>query len=199
MLPTLAIDPGATGGAVYLDADGRTVLGAWHWVRRKRKAGTVYVLRSVVVGHELPVVGYEHLGSVGLAMFDATAGTWPVLLVCEGLFLPRPPAGATKAVMDRHMGQCRSVLTLAESAALVYGPNLTNASELLRPTAATWRPAVLGLPANASSDLAERMAIQLAGATMTGLGELGSDPHVAEAAAMARWGWVQQRQAQGAM
>jgi len=196
MIPTLAIDPGATGGAVYLDADGRTVLGAWHWVRRKRKAGTVYVLRSVVVGHELPVVGYEHLGSVGLAMFDATAGTWPVLLVCEGLFIPRRKRGEQEA---KYTGRVRSTLELAESAALVYGPNLTNASELLRPTAAVWRPAVLGLPANASSDLAERMAIQLAGATMTGLGELGSDPHVAEAAAMARWGWVQQRQAQGAM
>jgi hypothetical protein len=51
------------------------------------------------------------------------------------------------------------------------------------------------VPANCASSLAEEKAVELCTRARPplaeGLGELAQDPHVAEAAAICRWGWLQ--------
>lgn len=200
MIPVLALDPGLTGAAVLLSPDGKTVLCVWRWIQRKRVGGTVYVVtgrwvgvtgrRGVVEdGGELSTlhgVG-EHIREIA-----AMASPGRYLCVVEGLFIPRRRKGENPKAFG---GRVASTLTLAEATALVYGPLLPGSTALLRPKSSVWRPAILGLRPNVSSDIAERTAIALVRATMTGLGDLGADPHVAEAAVMSRWGWVQQQQA----
>ncbi len=53
------------------------------------------------------------------------------MLVVEGLFVPR--------------SRSNGVISLAESAVLVYGPLLDGAEPAYRPQASVWRPVVLGL------------------------------------------------------
>ncbi len=56
------------------------------------------------------------------------------MLVVEGLFVPR--------------GRSNGVISLAEPAALVYGPLRDGAERVYRPRASVWRPVALGLPAS---------------------------------------------------
>ena len=67
----------------------------------------------------------------------------------------------------------------------------------MRVVASAWRPLILGLPASVSSDVAEQTAIRVLSGRrplISGLGELAKNPHVAEAAMIARFGWVKQRE-----
>ena len=190
MRPVLAIDPGATGAGALLAADGATVLACWSWVERKRKAGTVYAVEGrwcrLADSRELDTL---HAVGAWMALQARTADAEGYVLVVEGLFVPRRRRGQDEG---KHAGQVRSTLTLAESTGMLMGPLLESSAELHRPSAGTWRPAVLGLASNVSSDIAERVARNLVKATMQGQGRLGENPHVAEALCMARWGWVQQ-------
>lgn len=186
-LPTLAIDPGATGAAVLLDGDGKTVLwaGAWKEVQRKgERAWTVRdhedAMHSGTV-HRLHAVGSWVADAVEngrpLAFYAGRQPRWH--LVVEGLFAGK---------------NWRSAMTLAESAALVYGPcSERSVGEIMRPLASVWRPAMLRLPPNANAAIAEVWAVQAASVCMD-LGRLQENEHACEAAWMARWGWVQMRE-----
>ncbi|MCK5495414.1 MAG: hypothetical protein V3S93_02505 [Methyloceanibacter sp.] len=180
--PVIGIDPGADGGAVILQADGQTALDAFRW----RKGVGGYNVRSIY-GPSTKVPTLAHVGDR-----IARAFGHKVWLGVEGLFVPRPNPGH----LHVHPGQIRHVLTLAENAALVYGPMLGKAERVERPTAAVWRPAILGIARNASSKSSEAAAIaactKMRPPIVTGLRDLGEDPHVAEAACIARYTWLAQ-------
>lgn len=197
---TLGIDPGLEGGAVLLHPGGSVAVAAWRWRRPKGRNPQGFYVQTIEGG--LPLGGTPHrdgtrrvgtLHEVGELLRNRLSGL--VVLVLEGLFVPRRRGGQT---MQAYHGRIRHVLTLAEAAAEVAGPVKARAVEVYRPTAAEWRPSVLGVARTASSDLSERVACQAMQASrplVAGLGPLASDPHTAEAACMARWGWVQQQQA----
>lgn len=204
MIPVLGIDPGKVeGGAVLLASDGKTALAAWHWIERRRKAGNVYVVREQW-GDDFDscdVSTLHHIGEGLRRITTSESGAFD--LVVEALFVPRLPGSALAGRMSRaevqtFMGKARRVHALAEAAALVYGPCLAYASgPPLRVLASAWRPLILGLPASVSSDVAEQTAIRVLSGRrplISGLGELASNPHVAEAAMIARFGWVKQRE-----
>ena len=203
MIPVLGIDPGKVeGGAVLLAADGKTALAAWHWIERRRKAGNVYVVREQW-GDDLDscdVSTLHHIGEGLRRITTSESGAFD--LVVEALFVPRLPKSALAGRMSRQevqtfMGKARSVHALAEAAALVYGPLTPYGAHLVRPLASAWRPLILGLPASVSSDVAEQTAIRVLSGRrplISGLGELAKNPHVAEAAMIARFGWVKQRE-----
>ena len=186
----VAIDPGDDGGAVVGEPDkGKHALGVFRWRKSEAKSGGYNLSRS-----GRPTVRVLTLHDVGQAIADFV-GARGCFLVCEGLFVPRPPVNMAKHG-KKYTGQVRHVLTLAESTALLYGPCLPRAVKLLRPTAAVWRPEILGLSPNASSDLSEKRAImamtQARPPLVAGLGEWATDPHVAEAACIYRWGHLRQ-------
>lgn len=214
LLPVVAIDPGHEGACVVLAADGKTAVATFAWIRRKRKAGPVYVVdygRSDWDGKQVEFE-FDDLNQVGRRIArevnapDSMA-TDSHLLVVEGLFVPRPSQAAALDLARprrqqgfaggagaKYLGQVARVLKLAEAGALVAGPLLSGAVSVERPTAGKWRPAILGLPANASSDDAEALAIRMMTAAkpplVAGLGDLARNPHVAEAACIAKWGHV---------
>ena len=205
MIPVIGIDPGKLeGAACLLAANGTEALAAWHWKLRKRKGGDVYevaIQRGVVEDWDTQLdlhrVGRRIRDDIGYVPCSVYA------LACEGLFVPRLPAAATRRALTAKeihvfMGKARRVHALAEAAALVYGSCLPSASTVYRPLASEWRPLVLGLAANVSSDIAEATAIRMLSGrspVVTGLGELAKNPHVAEATFIARAGWVKQREA----
>lgn len=180
-LSTLGVDPGRTGAACLLGPDGRTVLRWWTWCYRRRKAGDVYVVEEGERGGTPPPRReIWTMGGVGTLIAGHPAIRGPVLVVLEQLFVPRAASPA-------------SFLTLAEDTGELKGA-LRGAGEVVRALASTWRPAVLGLPRNASSDASEAAAMAACrGGLVRGLEDVVS-PHLAEAACLARWGWVQQRQ-----
>lgn len=201
-VPVLGVDPGATGGAVLLDRTGTRALAAWRWrPSRSRKTSDLY-LQTVVGGQLLEGTsradGIERVSGqheVGQAL-ARVALLEPYLLCLEGLFVPRPRQGQPTG---KHLGQVRSVLTLAESTGELAGPLRQGATKVLRPTAAQWRHAVLGLHTRTSSDHAEEVALRAMRGRpplVADLGELVGDPHVAEAACIARWGWLQTKDGQ---
>jgi hypothetical protein len=188
--PVLGVDPGNEAGAVVLlDPDGRTVRAAWTWRRLKRRLGDVWRLDDHLGGtltcHDL-VEAAETIRR-DLALVLAELGAKQVDLVVEGLFVAQ---GGKLNV--------QSVLPLAESAGILLGclAGLA-AGAALRPRASEWRPVVLGLGTNTPAAQAEAVAVRMGLAAFDGLGELAQVGHVAEAAWMARWGWVQARPHRG--
>lgn len=203
--PVLGVDPGHEGAAVLLAADGRRALTALSWRRLERKGGAVYeVSRLAVADDVLP-----SLHAVGVAIVararevlqyePAPSSSDPRLyrLAVEGLFA-RPG-------LELH-----GVVSLAEATGELLGALRGLALETLRPKASTWRPAVLGLPANGASvdaelaawralavgrpPLLEGLDVWLARTTITHRSvrrEHPAWPHVVEAACIARWGWAQ--------
>lgn len=182
---TLAIDPGHIGGAVLLDPTGRRVLLAWAWARSERIGGTVYRLRR----QHGTTIEPATLHDVGERIRKDMAQLCPEYhLVVEGLFCP---AQGEHEELHKYLGRVSRVIELAQAAALVYGPLLSEAAQVDRPLASQWRPEVLQLSGSCSSDLAEERAMAaLSGdrPLVVGLGELAHDPHVAEAACQAVWG-----------
>lgn len=203
MSHVVAIDPGHTGACVVLHENGRLGLLAFGWKKRQRKYGRVYVLTDSTGNKQT----LESLHEVGQCIAVALRHVLDYLLVVEGLFVPRPsPRAAADLARPRrqqrrdgpgakYLGQVSSVFRLAEAGALVTGPLLSRAvGDVERPLASKWRPAILGLPANCSSDESEALAIRMVTEArpplVSGLGELGRNPHVAEAACQARFGHV---------
>lgn len=181
--PTLGGDPGHEGAATLLAGDGRHVLGWWLWrphVAREDGQGT-YGLWDWQASEWTELPSLHAVASV-IAMDAEDLGGHGIVVAMEGLFVPpyRPPAG---------------VLSLAEATGELLGP-LRGLGEgtPLRPLASTWRPSVLGLPRNAASEVAERAAVVYAQRVLVGLEE-AVNPHLAESACIARWGWVQGQQA----
>lgn len=181
---TMAIDPGHDGAAVLLDGSGRRAVGAWGWHRREPAAG-IFVWDVVPFGLYHP--GWDRpmpsLHAIGVVLADACLElAAPFHLVVEGLFVPkdREPEGA---------------LTLAEEAALVYGPLFDGAATLSRPLASTWRASVLRPRWGRSSKEAEAAARQgcIERGIAPSLGSLLDNPHVCEAAMMAVWGHADRR------
>lgn len=203
--PTLAIDPGkGAGAAVLLDTDGRTVLGAWAWKERQQDKRAIWRVQARRGPHadeldEDPRTLAE-LGRL-IRWYAAHALTElaedPLMasaawhLVVEGLFV----------------GNARSSMILAESAALVYGPLLepaVNASELQaggwRPMANSddgtgWREVLIGPAGRRSRSWWDRRARLLLPQLVdqATLGELVDNQHVVDGTYLARWGWVEQR------
>lgn len=201
MTAILGVDPGADGGAVLLDPTGRRAVVAWSWRQRKRRGAVVYVLEVVEGGASAAAPTPRDTVHGVARTLQRAAKAQPYALSLEGLFVPRPPNGLVcrrgEKRTEAFLGRSRHVITLAETTGQLLGPLASHAEAVWRPTAAVWRTDILGLPRNISSDAAERVAV----AAMEGLipmvadlGELSCDPHVAEAAAIARWGWVQQQQ-----
>lgn len=173
--PILGMDPGHTGAAFLLSPDGRRSLGAWYWRRMEgRTVRPPYVLQSTVAPDceraSLHAVGCDiawHLHELGLA---------PALCV-EGLFVHPELSKETAIELGRTVG-------------LLTGPLLGVVSaQLPSPVARTWRPAVLGIPSNSSSEKADAAALRWV-VTMglaESLGALAAIPHVAEASAISEW------------
>jgi len=190
--PIVGIDPGRDGGAVILAPDGRHVMAAFRW---RHSASNWFNLRSVAANVAGPAVRVSSLGEVGAAIARRVpAGC---VLVVEGLFVPRVPKGRKPDA--KYLGQVARIVTLGEYAGQVFGPASCRAVMTLRPTAGEWRATILGIPANSPSKFAEAHAIQALTKArpplVVGLGDLATDPHVAEAACIARWGWLKARQA----
>lgn len=179
-LPTLGVDPGRTGAACLLATDGRTVLRWWTWQHRVRKAGDVYVTEGSS-DHGAYTYLYS-LHDVASAISDELDGVLPgsLRLVVEGLFVPR--------------GRTNGVMSLGEITGELMGPLRVHAvGDVLRPTAGTWRPAVLGISPTTRAEPAEQEALRVVRAGLVrGLEDVVS-PHLAEAACLARWGWMQQQ------
>lgn len=184
-LPTLGVDPGHTGGAVLLEPSGLDVRMVTAW-RRTRRKGHPYIVtqrfrasggRWVQMDHVV-----SHLGAVGRVLAGVLTADGAALC-CEGISLHRKAAPATAIELGRTVG-------------LLTAPLLDRVSAVLdEPLASQWRPAILGLPGNASSDDSEKAARSLIVAQRieARFGLLLDDGHVAEAFAIARWGWAQQR------
>ena len=191
LLPIVSVDPGHDGGAVVLEASGRHAVAAVRWRRNPRG----YLVRDLAGPSrkvpDLPSVGRVISRAIGPRRFR---------LIVEGLFVPRPPKtlnAADRKAVDRYTGQVRHLLELAEAAALVYAQLVDERVEQFdRATAAVWRPAILGIPPNSPSKFAEEHAVRAVTKVrpplVDGLAELATDPHVAEAACLARYGWTLQ-------
>ena len=197
--PTLSIDPGKDGGGVELDM-GRRVRSAWKWRTRDRKAGRVVVLEAIFdplqSGGSQHVWELPNVAAVGRTIATTLEGMrrnplGRYCLVVEGLFVPRNRDG--KLSKKAFLGRVRHTVTLGETTGMIMGPLLPLAGEVLRPTAAEWRPLVLGLKRNVSSKIAEDVAKRACSPAsssplVVGLGYLGDDPYVCEAACMGRFG-----------
>lgn len=181
--PVIAIDPGKSG-ALVRSPDCRKADAVLWWRELRRKAGKVIKVEGHVDGvpfdFETDDAAEAHRAAV-LAAF-----TQPSHLVLEGLFVPRRVRGQSPAA---YMGRIRHTMALAELAGACRGS--CSPLTLQRPTAAVWRPAVLGLAPNVSSAKAEELAVRVMTSRLPpieGLGDLARNPHVAEAACMVRFG-----------
>jgi hypothetical protein len=176
---TLGLDPGHDGGSVLQDSAGRPVA-CWSWRQRKRKGVVIFL---VVESSPAPCPPRElgSLAGVG-SLLDERVSRWSsggLHLVVEGLYVD----SASRA---------QAALELARAVGWLTAAVIQRSLSVAQPRARVWRPAILGCPPNASSDLAERIALIRWQARWDG--ELLDDPHVAEADAMASWGVMQRRQ-----
>lgn len=173
----VGIDPGHNGGAVCL-VDG-VARHAWRWRRYGRKRPPSYVVSGEP--------GTRRLHCVIEGIVDLAETHRPHVIgiaSVEGLFVHR----------DRTNG----VLELAETTGKVLGVLEAYVDTIVRPLASEWRPRVLGLRGNVASDLAESTAVAalnakrgiVEGWTANIPAELRRDPHVCEAACIARFAMV---------
>lgn len=182
---TIAVDPGATGGAVLLAPDGRTVLDWRVWSTLAR-------------GFRLRGPGLEPKWlSWQSGLGEELAQLWgPARVVVEGLFVAH---GSSKAAK----GKRRSLLPLAEAAGELMGPLRRVAiGPILRPTAQReWRPAILHVPADCSAHEAEERAVNWARRNLRWVDPLpnaltyAEEGAVSEAACMASWAVLQTQEA----
>lgn len=175
----LAIDPGRTTGAAAW-GDGRVVRG---WAEWRTRDGAIE-LRGNGSGW---TGSWATLHEVGVALATWVRGPGDLVLVVEGLFVGPNP---------------KTALGTAEAAALVYGPCLGQASQLLRPVAngrgTGWRDVVLGrLPARhlrgprggtrRKAAAWAQYALEVAPTLLGWEQPMPRSEHVAEAALMMRW------------
>lgn len=175
---TLGLDPGHSAGACLVDARGLPVA-CWAWHRLERKRGDVYRLDSGTGSS----VETRTLAGVGLwlARLVGEVSPEPRHLAVEGLFMPLD--------LDR----APSVIELARTVGWLTAGLAEDALSVVQPTAAVWRPAILGCAPNARSEAAERLALMRWRSAWKGL-HLRTDPHVAEAFAIASWAVMNRRQ-----
>lgn len=182
----LGVDPGHDGAAVCL-VDGRAKY-AWRWRRYGRKKPPTYLVEHNDPRGAFPTRHGSHMGLVAARIAracdeEASGGPHLLHIAVEGLFVGRNPAGSIAG---------------AETAGKMLGEfEMHVVRPILRPKASTWRPIVLGLPENASSDLSEATAIQalnLKRGIIDGWMDLPkalrTDPHVCEAGAIARYAMI---------
>lgn len=196
-LHTLSLDGGADGGCTLLDPTGRQGLGGWGWHLRPLKSGDRYVLSSTTVSFTREEGNLHEIGRiVRLEAYDLGAKVYH--LVVEDQYLPAPTAEdlETREAVNRYLGRLKRVCTLSAYAALVYGPLLPAAASVSTYMASEWRSVILG-SGRLSSSAAEEKAVELCTRgrprIADGLGQLAQDPHVAESACLARYGWLLQR------
>lgn len=196
----LGLDPGASGGAVLLSPDGRRVLAAWAWSQCQRELADAWLLQTTLHGRVRELQDLAEVGEeIAADLRQGYRLPERYQLVVERLFLPSFPSTEPleREAIRRHLGRCASVLQLAESAALVFGPLLRCAERLHRVYASRWRAAVLDLQPGVDGDEAEDKAIERCReGLVVGLGALVTNGHVAEAACMARWQWEIENPAQ---
>lgn len=177
----LGVDPGHSGGAVLL-RDGEHVERAWAWRRRSRKAGKIYELRSVGE-HSWRIEGeFPRL---------ADAMCW-VLGDC-----PKPYDLVVEGLLPHRKSSAQSLISLGEATGVQVGVFTQGAQRLWRPVASEWRRR-LGLGVGRA--WSEPHAVAEAEARW-GLFSGWDRPrnksaealrgHVAEAAWMARFGWLE--------
>jgi hypothetical protein len=189
--PVLGIDPGHDGAAVLLDEAGDPVWAArWRSLDRGKGKGQtphrVYRL-DLQVGRDNEIVSSEHrtLAGVG-AELPRWVHPWQVHLAAEGLFVFSMARQSAAIELGRTVGWLTAGL---REDALSYD----------EPSAAKWRPSVLGCQRHAKSDEAERLALLRWRARWSGA--LATDAHVAEAECIAwyRRGVLQLERAQLAL
>jgi len=135
---------------------------------QQRKAGVIWTLK----GRYGDGVIIRSLGSVADCINAVAAGR-PFLIVAEDLF-----------------GRGRTLQRLAESTGEILGGiRAETPMNIVRVGASTWRPAILGCSARTSSDRAEELALKYVQDNIKGLGQLETNPHVAEAVSIAVWGY----------
>lgn len=177
----LGIDPGHDGGACLLEPSGRRSRRAWTWHRTRRSVQpydfcTDDAERQPFEGQQPTLYG------VGCAIArELQQLPWPVALIVEGLSVHRKASPDVAIELGRTVG-------------LLTGPLLPSISRVLAsPLASSWRPVVLGIAGNASSEDSERAARRMCEATglSHGMGSLIENPHACEAMAIARMGWLE--------
>lgn len=170
MIVVQGIDPGQTGALVEL-VDGKRACRAIYW--RPRKGGD-YLVDTIDQ--------------------DGVSKKQPVRCLHSAAYHARSMSREEAA---KFSGRCKSVIPLAEARGEVSGPLKASAIYIVEPLASAWRPAVLNLPANASSEvsIATIRALMRGRRPMfTGLGHLADVPHVLEACCIARYAYDLERQ-----
>ena len=168
MRTCLAVDPGSVRGAVVVveqTVEGCRALYVAEWVRRKRKAGTVWEVTS---------------RAISALAHKATKST---LVQAIQIAVPTPSFAALHVLEGLAPYRRNGLVRLAESAGIVRG---ILGDDLLRPRSSEWRKAFSITErhgAKACALAAQRLAPRL----VRGLGEDPSE-HVCEAALMALWG-----------
>lgn len=187
-------DPGDDGGAVGT-VDG-VIRYAVVWKRYGTKRPPRYTVTDSThggSGHFLEPFTMAEIGDLLVSWCATLPGVTggpldmypPITVAVEGLYVDmRWP--------DRSMA-------LATSAGKLIGPLDDVANErIMRPKAAVWRPAILGIPGNSSSKAAEAMALRVLNTAkrpfVEGWRELTpamrENPHLAEAVCIARFAHV---------
>lgn len=176
---SLGIDPGFRSGGIVLlemtDKAPHSVVTAWAWTYRVRKAGNVWEVRD----ESGKLSNHDSLNSISVMVAGALSGLGvdSYTLTLEGLYLDS-------------MKKASRIITLAESAGGIVGPLLAGSvGEVRRPLAVTWRGKVLRLGRTSAAKAAER-AVKCAPLLAVGLGELGGNEHAAEALCIAYYGGV---------
>jgi len=171
-------DPGSAAGAVVrIDTTRRAVTLAAEWQRMTRKAGDVMRWRVWVEGGETR----ERCFPVAApASFNEAIGLWPT-----------PDVAAVEGIAWYGAGG-PDTITLAESAGRACEWLRALGVEPLRPKAAEWRKAVLGLSPRTKAADAERAAVLACErGHLPRLPEGIGSGHAAEACAIAWWAGAQ--------
>ena len=177
----VGIDPGHSGGAIAVQS-GRVIAGL-SWRRYGRKVPPTYIritwrrddgICDEFSGNPLMHTVIDDF-LIGIAMLGG-----PDAMAVEGLFVPRHPSKGT--------------ITHAETTGRVLGSAERWCITIFRPKASEWRPMILGLRPNCSSDDAERaamMALMPKRGILQGYRDLPrgirDSMHVAEAACLAKY------------
>ncbi len=193
----LGVDPANEGGAALRDPSGRRAVTAWSWERHEPAKGiSVWELwRDDQQPRDMPSL--HSIGAEIARTCEALGAPWH--LCAERLFA-RPGLAL------------HGVVSLAEATGELLGPLREGAATVTRVLASQWRPMVLGCDAYEASGVAERILwrrlAEYRPPLLLGLEgwleveqrvEKGKAvthprwPHVLEAGAIAKFGWLQQQ------
>ena len=176
---TMGVDPGFKNGGVVLlkmaDSAPHSVVAAWAWTYRQRKAGNFWE----VLDESGTLTKHSSINEISGYIVDVVQalGVEQYVLTLEGLYIDSIKKGPT-------------TLKLAESAGESIGPlRALSVGPVERPTASKWRAKVLRLGRASAATCAAR-AIQCAPLLATGLGALSENEHACEALCIAYYGGV---------